>query len=158
MKKLFRMAYESCSGSCYAYSDVMKIHTLGLDAAGAAEFLKRLAAMHAPSCGNINIQFRLDHDEKLNVFVASMYRYGSLDLFASETPLGAMNDMIDAALAWYETDEAKKLMTYDPGKRADVCHHGTDEKLFNFAIEFSGLDEKGRGELREQLETLIGHA
>ena len=40
MRKLFRMKYESCTGRCYAYSDVLRIHTLGLDAAGAAEFLK----------------------------------------------------------------------------------------------------------------------
>lgn len=89
MRKIFRMKYESCSGQCYAYSDVMRIHTLGLDARGAAAFLKRLLAMHAPSCGNDSLQFRLDQDSWIpkdsasqataTRFVASFWHYGSLD-------------------------------------------------------------------------------
>jgi hypothetical protein len=156
MRKLFRMAYESCSGQCYAYSDVMRIHTLGLDIKGAAEFLRRLLAMHAPSCGNPNIQFRLDHDEDLGIFVASMHRYGQLDLFAGKTPLEAMNKLIDGALAYYTTTDfkANRREDLDHGviraDRAGVCHHGTDDKLINFAIEFSGLDAAGRAELRAQ--------
>lgn len=171
MRKLFRMKYEPCTGQCYAYSDVMRIHTLGLDMKGAAEFLKRLLKIHGPSCGNESIQFRLDADEferdgyheaaqvglvpctdKDTRFVASFYHYGSLDLFAGDTPLQAMNKMIDAVLAWYESDEGKQLIKRDsPNTHRDmVCEHGTDNKLINFAIEFSGLDEKGRAELKAQ--------
>ena len=152
MRKLFRMKYEACSGQCYAHSDVMRIHTLGLDARAAAAFLRRLLAMHAPSCGDSNLQFRLDvdeferdegglfvHDQR---FVASFYHYGSLDLFAGDTPLEALNKMIDAALAYYDSPEYKAAR--DPIDRASVCHHGTDERLVNFAIEFSGLDAAGR--------------
>lgn len=171
MRKLFRMKYESCTGQCYAHSDVMKIHTLGLDLEGAVTFLKKLLQVHGPSCGNDSIQFRLDADEferdgyreaaqvglvptknKDVRFVASFYHYGSLDLFAGDTPLEAMNKMMDAALAWYESDEGFGLVERDSPNawRANVCHHGTDDKLINFAIEFSGLDDKGKAELRDK--------
>src|SRR5690349_3415123 len=105
MRKMFRMKYESCSGQCYEYSDVMRIRNLGLDAQGAAEFLKRLVAMHDPSCGNDQIAFRLDVSDEHDMFVASFQRYGSLDLFMDKTALGAMNKLIDAALGYYQSDE-----------------------------------------------------
>lgn len=164
MRKLFRMKYESCSGQCYAYSDVMRIHTLGLDVEGTVAFLKRLLSMHAPSCGNPNIQFRLDADEyDLNIdglvtqherFVASFYRYGSLDLFAGATPLDAMNALIDGALAWYQSDEGKQQLLKDGFTsgydRATVCHHGTDDKLVSFALTFSGLSEREQQAVRSR--------
>lgn len=160
MRKIFRMKYESCNGQCYDHDDVMRIHNLGLDVEGAAAFLKRLLAVHAPSCGNSNLEFRLDVDEYKRRgkytglryeevddqrFVASFYRYGSLDLFAADTPLEAMNMMIDGALAWYASDEGQQKLTLDERtagyNRVDVCHHGTDEKLVKFALTFSGLSE-----------------
>jgi hypothetical protein len=150
MRKMFRMAYESCSGSCYAYSDVMRIHNLGLDAEGAAAFLKRLLAMHAPSCGNGHLAFRLDVDDDLGVFVASFQRYGALDLFADKTPLGAMNKLIDGALAFYATNEYKLAIAALPGHGPAACQHGDDKKLVNFAIAFSGLSDAEQAELRAQ--------
>lgn len=160
MRKLFRMTYESCSGRCYAYSDVMRIHTLNLDAAGAAAFLQRLVQIHEPSCGNDQIQFRLDVDECTlhaqsplwypPTFVASFYHYGSLDLFAGKTPLEALNKMIDAALEYYETDEYKTLASVQAGLGHDVCEHVDDKKLIEFAIAHSGLDDAQKDALREQ--------
>lgn len=171
MRKIFRMAYESCSGQCYDHSDVMRIHTLGLyDIKRAAAFLSRLLEMHAPSCGNPNIQFRLDVDEfeedsyrevaqaglvpcvdKKTRFVASFYRYGALDLFGGPTALEAMNKLIDGALAWYASDEGKARLAADsPVDRANACHHGDDRKLIDFAIEFSGLDAPARAALRAE--------
>lgn len=166
MRKLFRMSYEPCTGRCYAYSDVMRIHTLGLTTANAAAFLERIVKIHEPSCGNDQIQFRLDADEftrkrdyKMTYaeydsnetrFVASFYHYGSLDLFAADTPLGAMNQMIDAALAWYESDDFRARVGGQPGLGHSVCEHGEDKKLLSFAIEFSGLDSKDRDILRNR--------
>lgn len=150
MRKLFRMKYEGCTGQCYAYSDVMRIHTLGLDMEGAVAFLKRLVAMHAPSCGNPELAFRLDVDDDLGVFVASFQRYGSLDLFTGRTPLEAMNKLIDGALAYYETDEYKDAIAAKPGAGHGVCHHGTDDKLISFAITFSGLCPDEQELLRQQ--------
>ena len=144
------MKYESCSGQCYANSDVMRIHTLGLDEQGAAVFLRRLLAMHAPACGNDRLGFRLDHDEELGVFVASFERYGSLDLFADRTARGAMDKLIDGALAYYQSEEYGELTAHrrDRINRETVCHHGTDEKLINFALAFSGLDELAQARVR----------
>lgn len=144
------MQYESCSGQCYAYSDVMRIHNLGLSAEGAAAFLRRLVAAHGPACGNSNLAFRLDVDDDLGVFVASFYRYGSLDLFAAKTPLEAMDRMIDAALAYFKSEEYLTLVSANPGQGHDVCHHGDDKKLVEFAIAFSGLPDAEREALRAQ--------
>lgn len=150
MRKMFRMQYESCSGQCYAWSDVMRIRTLGLDAQGAAAFLKRLVAMHEPSCGNDKLAFRLDLDEEHEMFVASFQRYGALDLFMAKTALGAMDKMIDAALAYYQSEEYQALVTAQPGHGHGVCHHGDDKKLIEFAIAFSGLSQPEQDNLRAQ--------
>lgn len=179
MRKIFRMAYETCSGQCYDHSDVMRIHNLGLDVRGAAAFLKRLLAMHGPACGNANLQFRLDADEwqvqhpdeswppskdaqgrivsnswySDHVrFVASFYRYGALDLFSDDTALGAMNKLIDGALAWYASEEGQAKLGPDAGTgRESVCHHGTDEKLVDFALAFSGLNQADQSAVRAQV-------
>lgn len=162
MRKIFRMAYESCSGQCYAYSDVMRIHVLGLDVEGAAAFLRRLLAMHAPSCGNPNLQFRLDEDTWIpgdsasrasrTRFVASFWRYGALDLHAGDTPLEAMSALIDGVMAWYASDEGKaRLAAAGTLDRAGVCHHGTDDKLVDFALRFSGLSDAEQVAVRAQL-------
>lgn len=155
MRKLFRMKYEPCTGQCYAYSDVMRIHTLGLDVKGAVAFLKRLVAIHEPSCGNENIEYRLDVDEfhvrgsgPCERFIASFYHYGSLDLFAGGTPLEALNKLIDAALEYYASDDYKSRV--DKGLGHSVCHHGDDKKLIEFAISFSGLAKQEQDMLREQ--------
>jgi len=157
------MQYESCTGQCYAYSDVMRIHTLGLDAQGAVTFLKRLLAMHERACGNASLQFRLDEDTWIpkssasqtsqTRFIASFYHYGSLDLFGGETPLEAMNKLIDAVMAWYATDEGRKLVKRDSpwSFRDGVCEHGADDKLINFCLEFSGLSQKDQEAVRALL-------
>lgn len=160
MRKLFRMKYEACNGQCYEYDDVMKINTLGLDVKGAVEFLKRLVAIHEPSCGNPNIEYRLDVDEFTRTkspyddndysdtrFVASFYHYGSLDLFSGDTPLEALNILIDAALTYYQSDDYRSR---DKGLGHEVCRHGTNKKLIEFAISFSGLDKNDQDMLREQ--------
>ena len=160
MRKLFRMKYEACTGQCYTYSDVMRIHTLGLDVEGAVAFLKDLIAIHEPSCGNANIEYRLDVDEftrsvynggdDVDVpdyrFVASFYHYGTLDLFAGDTPLEAMQKLIKAALEYYQSDDYKSQL--DKGSGHEVCHHGDDKKLISFAISFSGLNEADQENLR----------
>lgn len=148
MRKMFRMKYESCSGQCYAHSDVMKIHNLELDEQGAVAFLTRLLEMHRPACGNPHLAFRLDNDEELNVFVASFERYGSLDLFGGRTAKEAMDKLIDAALAYYQTDEYKELVAAKPGHGHGVCHHGDDKKLVEFCITFSGLPQDKQDRLR----------
>jgi hypothetical protein len=160
------MRYEPCTGRCYAYSDVMRIHTLGLTTANAAAFLERLVKIHEPSCGNSEIQFRLDADEFTRIvhwqtdddedsdteqhtrFVASFYHYGSLDLFAADTPLEALNQMIDAALVYYESDQYQADLASRPGFGHDVCEHGDDKKLIEFAISFSGLGTEEQDNLR----------
>lgn len=163
MRKLFRMQYEPCTGRCYAYSDVMRIHTLGLTTQTAVQFLERLVKIHEPSCGDANIQFRLDADEwfgnpvnefdkaERTRFVASFYHYGALDLFGGATPLEAMNKMIDAALAYYEGDDYKaSVARHGGGPDHSKCEHGDDKKLIEFAIAFSGLNDAEKDALRAQ--------
>ena len=154
MRKLFRMKYESCNGQCYADEDVMRIHDLGLDAVGAAEFLRRLLAMHEPSCGNPNISFSLDVEDGLEgqppTYVAAMLRYGALDLHVGSTAREALDKLIDGALAWYASVEYQVLVSERPGAGHGVCHHGDDRRLIEFAITRSGLPEPEQRALRAQ--------
>jgi len=147
---MFRMKYESCSGQCYAYSDVLRVHTLGLDEDGTVSFLKRLLAIHGPACGNQHLAFRLDHDEDLGIFVASFERYGSLDLFADRTPLGALNKMIDGVLSYYQSEEYANDYRRQPGLGRGVCRHGSDDALVNFALAFSGLSVEQQSRIRNR--------
>lgn len=150
MRKLFRMKYESCNGQCYADEDVMKIHNLGLDVEGAATFLRRLLAMHEPSCGNPQISFSLDVDDDVGTYVAAMQRYGALDLHVGRTALEALDKLIDGALAWYASVEYQVLVSERPGAGHGVCHHGNDRALIEFAIARSGLPAPQQQELRAQ--------
>jgi hypothetical protein len=154
MRKLFRMKYESCSGQCYADEDVMRIHSLGLDAEGAAAFLRRLLAMHEPSCGNPQISFSLDVEDGLvnqpPIYVAAMQRYGSLDVHVGSTPREAMDKLIDGALAWYASVEYQMLESQQPGVGHGACHHGNDRDLVEFAIARSGLPLPEQQALRAQ--------
>lgn len=150
MRKLFRMKYESCSGQCYADADVIQIHSLGLDAQGAAAFLRRLLAMHEPSCGNLAIAFSLDVEDSSHTYVAAMQRYGALDLYVGTTALEAMDKLIDDALAWYASDEGVRLMAATPGIGHRACHHGDDRALVEFAISRSRLPAPEQQVLRAQ--------
>jgi hypothetical protein len=150
VRKLFRMKYESCNGQCYADEDVMKIHNLGLDVEGAATFLRRLLAMHEPSCGNPQISFSLDVDDDTGAYVAAMQRYGALDLHVGRTALEALDKLIDGALAWYASVEYQVIASERPGAGHRVCHHGDDRRLIEFAITRSGLPEPEQQALRAQ--------
>lgn len=154
MRKLFRMKYESCNGQCYADEDVMRIHSLGLDAEGAATFLRRLLAMHAPSCGNPRISFSLDVEDGFEdqpaTYVAAMQRYGALDLHVGRTALEALDKLIDGALAWYASVEYQVLASEQPGVGRGACHHGDDRALIEFAISRSGLPAPDQQALRDQ--------
>lgn len=153
MRKLFRMKYESCNGQCYADEDVMQIHSLGLDAEGAATFLRRLLAMHEPSCGNPQISFSLDVEDGLEnqpTYVAAMQRYGALDLHVGRTALEALDKLIDGALAWYASVEYQVIVAERPGAGHGVCHHGDDRALIEFAITRSGLPATEQQALRAQ--------
>lgn len=153
MRKLFRMKYESCNGQCYADEDVMKIHSLGLDVEGAATFLRRLLAMHEPSCGNPQISFSLDVEDENGLqptYVAAMQRYGALDLHVGKTALEALDKLIDGALGWYASVEYQVLVSERPGAGHRVCHHGDDRALIEFAITRSGLSGPEQQELRAQ--------
>ena len=96
---VFKRLYEFCNGQCYSHDDVVQIHDLGLDAVGAAEFLRRLLAMHEPSYGNPNISFSLDVEDGLEgrpaTYVAAIMRYGALDLHVGSTALEALDKLID---------------------------------------------------------------
>lgn len=150
VRKLFRMKYESCNGQCYADEDVMRIYDLGLDAVGAAEFLRRLLAMHEPSCGNPNISFSLDVDDTSRTYVAAMQRYGALDLHVAFTAFEAFDKLIDGALDWYASVEYQVLVSERPGLGHGVCHHGDDRRLIEFAITRSGLPAPDQQALRAQ--------
>jgi hypothetical protein len=155
VRKLFRMKYESCNGQCYADEDVMRIHVLGLDVEGAAAFLRRLLAMHEPSCGNPQISFSLDVEDgqadQPPTYVAAMQRYGALDLHVGRTALEAMDKLIDGALAWYSSVEYQVLVSEQPGAGHEVCHHGDDRALIEFAITRSGLSAPDQQALRARL-------
>lgn len=153
MRKLFRMKYESCNGQCYSHDDVVQIHDLGLDVVGAAEFLRRLLAMHEPSCGNPNISFSLDVDDVSRTYVAAMQRYGALDLHVGSTAREALDKLIDGALAWYASVEYQVLVSENSGLRHAVCRHGSDSALLEFAIARSGLPPEEQDALRAQFSS-----
>lgn len=150
MRKLFRMKYEPCDGRCYAWEDVINMEELGVDVKSAAALLDRIINIHEPACGNENLAYALDYDEDSKVFIASFIHYGSLDLFADQKALGALNKLIDAALLYYSTEEYKTLVKEKPGKGHDVCEHGEDHDLRRFAMKFSGLSQEDQNRVIQE--------
>lgn len=173
MRKLFRMKYESCHGGCYTADDVLEIHSLGLDVQGAVVFLRRLLLIHGLACGNDRLGYRLDVDDARKIYVASFERYGAFDLFLDETPAGALDQLIEAALTYYASQEyaqnlkAQRKLQPCTGFRGPEdyrdhlpctacepgsdCRHGQDNKLIEFALKFSGLDATTQAQVRLQL-------
>lgn len=141
MRKLFRMKYEPCNGRCYEYDDVLKIKDFSMSLQDAATLLDRIIAIHEPACGNEHLAYGMDYDEGTGVFVASFQHFGQLDLFTSTDGVECMNKLIDGALAWYSSEDGKRLLAEHPGEGHNVCEHGEDHDLRRFALRFSGLDE-----------------
>lgn len=152
MRKLFRMKYEPCNGDCYAECAVVDLRSMKLAKNEAVDFFRKLLAVHLPACGNSQLMFRVDVDDEYNMFVATFEHYGVTDMFMSDSSKGAMTKLINAVLAYYETDEYKALVAANPGLGHDVCHYGEDSKLIDFALKFSGLSEIEQAELREELK------
>jgi hypothetical protein len=142
------MRYEPCDGQCYAEDDVMDLNRFGLDVPAAARLLSRVVQIHDRACGDVNLAYGLDHDEATGVFVASFWRYGNLSLYCDATPLGALERLIDAALAYYASDEYAAKNAERPGLGHDACHHGDDRALVDFALRHSGLSVEQQAEAR----------
>lgn len=147
MRKLFRMKYEPCNGRCYEYDDVLKIKDFSMSLTDAAILLDRIIAIHEPACGNEHLAYGMDYDEDTDVFVTSFRHFGDLDLYTSKDGVECMNKLIDGALAFYRSDEGKRLLAEHPGKGHEVCEHGEDHDLRRFALRFSGLDETAQAQL-----------
>ena len=83
MRKIFRMKYEPCSGTCYYTHEVVNLTQLANDKGALKHLLMRMVAAHEPLCGNENIAYGVDYDESSKIFIASFLQYGKLELFAN---------------------------------------------------------------------------
>lgn len=145
------MKYEPCSGRCYAPGDVFRMTGFGAAVHEMTELLQKLVRIHEPACGNEQIVYGMDLDEDRGVFISSFQHYGRLDLFTGANAFEALSKLADAALAYYDSDEWREDSAANPGLGHNVCEHGKDSDLVNFALEHSGLPAETRAEIAARM-------
>jgi hypothetical protein len=135
MRKVFRMQYEPCDGTCYAWDSRAPIEViLENDKPRLNTLVKALTKIHEPACGNINIRYGIDLDEDNYLFIGSFYHYGHLELFSNKDIIVLLETMCQYIEAFYSTDIGKMELATSPGLGHDVCEHGEDNKLQNFIV------------------------
>jgi len=147
MRKLFRMQYEPCNGQCYTDDEVLSLANMTPDE--AIEMMDLLTAIHEPACGNANVRYAIDLNER--VFVAVFLHYGKIETFADTSLTGVVRALATAAKAHFASPiwQQELLLGGDLGHR--VCHHGEDEDLRRFMVQHGGLTPEVRAELLERL-------
>lgn len=164
MRKIFRMQYEPCMGTCYAWdndkddddrdtdrggtstsdddggdSDILPLHHLANDLPRLKALMTKLVAMHQELCGNKNLRYGIDLDEDNQIFIGSFLHYGKLELFTETCHIRLIEKMADYVLPFYETDAYKEESKFDKGLGHDVCEHGEDDDLRRFIVRTSKI-------------------
>lgn len=165
MKKIFRMQYEPCSGTCYAWDppsggddddssddtssdgDILPLRALRNNVPRLKSVMTNLVAMHQELCGNKNLRYGIDFDEDTGIYIGSFWHYGKLELFSAKDHIDAIEKMSGFVLNFYQTDVYKEESKVDKGLGHNVCEHGEDDNLRRFIIKSSriptpnGVDE-----------------
>lgn len=131
MKKIFRMQYEPCLGTCYAYDDILmlEINKLKENKKDLNKLLKCLESIHDRTCGNTEIGFTLDYDE--NMFIGTFVSPDNTQSFCSPSLIGCYEKFVQI-LNWYSE-------THNIYKDKSVCDHGREENIVKFTLEKAGL-------------------
>lgn len=139
MNKAFRMKYEPCDGACYVAPDVVNLSFLAENLVELRNIINKLIRAHEPLCGNQNVAYGIDYDDKNKVFVASFLHYGKLDLFCQSDLLSVLHELCDRAIAHFDSPEGKRELESSIVSGHDVCEHGKDDELLVFMIKNSGI-------------------
>lgn len=131
MKKIFRMQYEPCLGTCYEYDDILmgEIHKLKKDKNKLNKLLNCLNYIHDKTCGDKEVGFLLDYDE--NQFIGTfIYPKGSHPFIAKD--LVVCYEKFVKLIDWYYKEH---IVNVDK----QVCDHGRDDNIITFTLEKAGL-------------------
>jgi hypothetical protein len=161
MRKIFRMQYEPCNGTCYAWeddweddddsgprgggsssdgdSDILPLRALRFDQVRLKSIMTKLVAMHQELCGNKNLRYGIDLDEDNGLFIGSFWHYGKLELFTETCHLRLIEKMAEFVLEFYKTDAYFEESKHDKGVGHSVCEHGEDDDLRRFIIRTSKI-------------------
>lgn len=131
MKKIFRMQYEPCLGTCYAYDDILmlEINKLKSNKTKLNKLLQCLEFIHDKTCGNKDIGFTLDYDEGL--FLGVFLTPNNTQAFCSYSLVGCYEKFVKI-LSWY-----LELNIIENNK--EVCDHGREANIVSFTLEKAGI-------------------
>lgn len=131
MKKIFRMQYEPCLGTCYEYDSILmqEINKLKQDKNKLNRFLKCLDYIHDKTCGDEKVGFLLDYDE--GQFIGTfIYPKGSSPFIAIDLII-CYEKFVNLIDWYYETNSV------DTNKK--TCDHGRDNNIVQFTLEKAGI-------------------
>lgn len=133
MKKIFRMQYEPCLGTCYEYDDILmdEINKLKKDKKQLDVFLKCLDYIHDKTCGDIEVGFLLDYDEKQ--FIGTFFYPQGCSPFIAKNLVTCYEKFVKL-IDWYYTENTVKV-------NKEVCNHGRENNIIQFTLEKAGLKE-----------------
>lgn len=137
-KKVFRMRYEPCQGTCYAWDSVFSMRQLAENPAHLDAVMGKLLKAHGPACGNRHIGYGIDYSEA-GYYVASFVHFGRLDLLTGTNPTELFESLLDFVNKYWETVEGKREIQDNPGLGHGVCEHGEETELKEFVLKASGL-------------------
>lgn len=134
MKKIFRLQYEPCLGTCYEYDGILWDQFNKLDAHDFNKLIDHLKYIHDETCGLPDLGFILDYDDGL--FVGTfIYQKGS-QAFVGKTIVDVFNKF-QVLLDWYKENNEVKA-------NKSICDHGREENLFQFTLNC--MNEHSLGE------------
>lgn len=129
MKKIFRMQYEECLGTCYCYDDIFKLELSRLK--NDKDFnilLDNLDYIHGNSCGDREIGFHIDYDE--NLFIGTFLYHGKTHSFVANGLMKLYEKFKNLMENYSNTEEYRQYSNKDKS----ACDHGRDENIKEFTL------------------------
>lgn len=128
MKKIFRMQYEPCLGTCYAYDqELMKqLFLLQSQPDKFNDLLNNLNYIHDKSCGNLNLGFILDYDE--NMFIGTFLYDTQSQSFIGKDLNDVYNKFKILIDLYYGQNKTVKTFK-------DSCDYGRDDNIIEWTKE-----------------------
>lgn len=132
MKKIFRMQYEPCLGTCYEYDDILmeEFRKLRTQPDKLKSLLEDLNFIHEKSCGNSTLGFILDYDEQ--TFIGSFLYDGMSHAFVGKNINEVYSKFKDLINLYYLDNPETEVHKHE-------CDHGRDDNIISWTLDKANI-------------------
>lgn len=139
MKKIFRMQYEPCLGTCYQYDKELMSQFLKLsneEPTKLNDLLTNLEYIHDKTCGNKDLGFILDYDEGL--MIGTFISPTGSQSFVGKT-INEVYIKFRTLIDWHYKQNPQT--TAEP----ENCDHGRDDNIIEWTLEQLNKHKQSEG-------------